>query len=180
MSFLDLAKKRYSCRDFKNDPVDQDKLEYILEAGRVAPSAKNAQAWHFIVVRERENLDQICSCYKKDWLKKAPCIIIICGDHDDAWRRPDGKDHTDIDVAIAVDHMTLAAADVGLSTCWVCNFDVMKCNDFLELPSQVEPVALLPLGYSNETKDPERHKRERKKLKDIVHPEKFIYKAFDI
>ena len=103
---------------------------------------------------------------------------MVCGDHREAWRRADGKIHTDIDVAIAVDHMTLAATDLGLSTCWVCKFDVMKCVKALDLPEGVEPVALIPIGYPEDEADVNRHEQLRKPLDEIVHWEKFYYKPF--
>lgn len=179
MDFIELAKKRYSCRKYKDKAIEAEKMEYVLNAGRVAPSAKNIQPWHYIVVSERENLDKICDCYKRDWIRSAPSIIIVCGDHDIAWRRPDGKDHTDIDISITIDHMVLAATEQGLGTCWVCNFDVMKCNEILDLPSQIEPIALIPIGYPDDTpKDTERHDKDRRSLFEIKHNEKFTYKVF--
>ncbi len=95
-------------------------------------------------------------------------LIVACGDHRLAWKRRDGKDHCDIDVAIAVDHMTLAAAEIGLGTCWICSFDVPRCAKLLNLPANLEPIALLPIGYPAETKSPDRHTTERKPLEQIT------------
>lgn len=173
MSFLELAKKRCSVRSYQDRPVEEDKLMQVLEAGRVAPSAVNFQPWFFVVLREEEQRKKVAETYARDWIKEAPVLIAICGDHGRSWRRPDGKDHCDIDVAIAIDHMTLAAAELDLGTCWICNFDVMKCHKILNLPHQLEVIALLPLGYPADKADPGRHDSKRKKMEEIVHWNEF-------
>ncbi|WHH58852.1 nitroreductase family protein [Petroclostridium sp. X23] len=173
MVFIELAKKRYSVRSYKNIPVEREKILEILEAGRVAPSAVNFQPLRFIVVQDEQVKKDIISTYPREWIKSAPAIIVICGDHSTAWRRADGKDHCDIDAAIAIDHMTLAAADLGLGTCWVCAFNSMQCHKILKLPSNLEVIALLPLGYPMDQADSERHSQKRKKIEDIVHWDKY-------
>ena len=173
MEFIQLAKLRYSCRNYDSKPVEQEKLDLVLEAGRIAPSAANLQPWHFIVVRQKENLDKIWKVYHRDWFMTAPCVIILCGDHYLSWKRKDKKDHCDIDVAIAADHMTLQAADLSLGTCWICNFDVRLCSELFNLPSNLEPIVLLPLGYPLDQSDPDRHGSKRKPFKDIVSNEQF-------
>lgn len=172
MEFLTLANKRYSCRNYQAAQVENDLLMKVLEAGRVAPSAVNFQPWHFIVIREALNREKVCSCYKREWLRTAPVIIVICGDHSASWKRGDGKDHCDIDIAITVDHMTLQAAELGLGTCWVCNFDANKLSGLMNLPDNLEPVVILPLGYPAENQDTIRH-TQRKSIEAIVHWENF-------
>jgi nitroreductase len=147
MSILDIAKKRYSVRSYLEKEVERDKLVQILEAGRIAPSAVNYQPIHLLVITDQKEKEKVAEAYPRDWFKKAPVIIVACGDHSKSWKRNDGKDHCDIDVAIAIDHMTLAATDLGLGTCWVCAFDAKRCHEILELPEHLEVVALLPLGY---------------------------------
>jgi nitroreductase len=147
MSILDIAKKRYSVRSYLEKEVERDKLVQILEAGRIAPSAVNYQPIHLVVITDQKEKEKVAEAYPRDWFKKAPVIIIACGDHSKSWKRNDGKDHCDIDVAIAIDHMTMAATDLGLGTCWVCAFDAKRCHEILELPENLEVVALLPLGY---------------------------------
>ena len=169
MSFLELAKRRYSVRSYKEIPVEEEKLKQVLDAGRVAPSAMNFQPLHFVVAQDEEMRKKITSTYHKDWILQAPVIMVICGDHSKSWRRPDGKDHCDIDAAIAIDHMTLAAADLGLGTCWVCMFNAMQCHRILDLPSHMETIALLPLGYPAGEGDVNRHGTKRKNLKEMVH-----------
>jgi len=170
MSFLELAKKRYSVRSYKPDPVPEEDLKYVLEAGRIAPSAVNYQPWQFLVFREKDNLKGIHELYHRDWFKQAPVVIILLADHTQSWHRSaDGKDHADIDVAIAADHMTLAAAEKKLGTCWICNFDKAKTVNHLQLPDHLEPVVFLPLGYPNDTTDVNRHQIKRKPFEEIVH-----------
>ncbi|MCY1723239.1 nitroreductase family protein [Prolixibacteraceae bacterium Z1-6] len=166
MDFFQLAKSRFSVRKYKTTPVEDDKLLKVLEAGQVAPSAVNFQPWHFIVVTETETLEKIHQTYQRDWIKKAPVIIVAGADHSQSWKRSsDGKDSADIDIAIAVDHMTLMATELGLGTCWVCNFSVKKCSEVLKLPSHIEPCVLIPLGYP----DIENAPKKRKSLSEFVH-----------
>ena len=167
--FITLAKARYSCRNYEARPVEQEKLELILEAGRVAPSAVNFQPWHFYVIREPDELKQFHAAYHREWFRTAPCVIVICADHSRSWKRKeDGKDHADVDAAITTDHMTLQATELGLATCWICNFDPRATRDLLSLPPQTEPVIILSLGYPEDASDPHRHAEKRKDLSEIV------------
>lgn len=100
MNFLELVKARHSVRSYVERPIEQSKLDYILECVRLAPSAVNFQPWKFAVVTEKNLLDAVKSTYPREWIKTAPCIIVACGNHDAAWHRKlDDKDHTDVDVA---------------------------------------------------------------------------------
>jgi len=165
MSFLELVKNRYSVRDYKDIPVEREKILQVLEAARNAPSACNLQPCKFIVLTDEKIKSQIAEAYPRDWFMKAPVIIAACGDHSISWKRNDGEDHCDIDLGIVVEHIALAAADIGLGTCWVCAFDAEKCHEILELPDNLEVVALLPMGYSREEKIPE---KKRKSIDEIV------------
>lgn len=166
MSFIELAKRRYSVRNFKADPVEEEKILQILEAARLAPSAVNYQPYRFIVATEQKVKDNIAESYPREWFKKAPVVIVVCGDRTLSWKRgTDRKDHMDIDAAIATEHMALAAAELGLGTCWICAFDVKKCHDILGLPDHMEPVALLPVGYPESKEIPV---KKRKELKNLV------------
>lgn len=169
MSFLDIAKNRYSCRKYDARRVEEEKLMLVLEAGRVAPSAVNFQPWHFYVMQETDDLERFYGAYHREWFRTAPCVIVICADHSQSWKRKaDGKDHGDIDAAITTDHMTLQATGLGLATCWICNFDVERTRELLKLPEYLEPVVILPLGYPLDETDPERHSEKRKPLSEIV------------
>lgn len=148
-------------------PSDQ-LLMQVLEAARIAPSAANLQPWHFVVVKDETLLVEIKSCYKREWLQSAPAVIVACGNHADSWKRDDGKDHCDIDLAIAIDHLTLAATENGLGTCWICKFDAKRTADILQLPEHWEAIALIPIGFPDAEPDPERHDKLRKKPDQIV------------
>jgi len=169
MTFRDLAEARFSLRNYDSRPVEQEKIDCLLECVRLAPSAVNFQPCVFYVVTDQVLLAQLQDCYNRDWFKTAPMCIVACGNHQQAWHRKlDGKDHTDIDVAIAVDHLTLAAVDMGLGSCWICNFDAQKCAQVLDLLEGVEPIAMVPIGYAATD---ERPLKKRKS-----HDELFVYK----
>ena len=166
MNFLELTKKRYSARSYTSDVIEQEKLDYILECARFAPSAVNYQPWHFIVVKSDENRAKLNECYPRQWFATAPLYIVICTDIDVAWKRQsDSKSHADIDAAIAIEHICLAAAEQGIGSCWVCNFDleIFKSN-FSLLPSQY-PVAIVTMGYVEKSPD---GTSKRKELSEIV------------
>lgn len=170
MDFLQLAKSHFSVRKYKSTSVEEEKLLKVLEAGQVAPSAANFQPWHFIVVEEKDTLEKLYLGYNREWIKQAPIIIVVCADHSQSWKRAaNSKDSADIDIAIAVDHMTLMATELELGTCWICNFDVKKCSEILGLPKHIEPAVILPLGYP----DTEMPIKKRKPLLEIVHRNSF-------
>ncbi len=170
MSFLELAKKRFSVRKFKSTPIKDEDLNYILEAGRIAPSAVNYQPWQFIVIADKNKNDEVNALYQRDWFNEAPVVIILIADHSLSWhRKEDGKDHADIDIAIAADHMTLAAAERDLGTCWICNFEVRKTKEYFGLPDHLEPAVFLALGYPELDADMARHTKQRKPQSEIVH-----------
>ncbi|HBG09408.1 MAG: nitroreductase family protein [Limnochordia bacterium] len=164
-SFFDLVAQRYSVRTFSQEPVEKDKILQILEAARLAPSAVNYQPWRFIVATDEDLKAEICQAYRGEWLRNAPVIIVACADHEQSWKRRDGKDHCDVDIAIAVDHLILAATELGLGTCWVCAFDAERLHAILDLPEHVEPIVLIPLGYPGEGPVP---MKKRKALEEIV------------
>ena len=148
MNFLELARRRCSVRQYSDRAVEPEKMDYVLEAARMAPSAVNKQPWHILLIKSEEKRQQLQSCYDREWFKQAPLYLIICGNHAESWKRAeDGKDHVDVDVAILTEHLCLAAAEQGLGTCWVCNFNVTRCKQLFDLPDNLEPIVLLPLGY---------------------------------
>lgn len=147
MTFKELCQARYSVRSYADQPLDAEKLEYIKECARLSPSAVNLQPWRLRMVSDAEGLSKLCSCYKRDWIRTAPAIIIVSVVKDEAWtRRIDGKYHGDIDAAIITEHICLAAAEQGLGTCWVCNFDSARCHELFSLPGNEEAVVLIPIG----------------------------------
>ncbi len=174
-NFKDIAKSRYSCRSYSNKPVSKETIENVLECARIAPSATNAQPWRYVVVTQEPLRQQITDCYARSWLKSAPVIIVACGDYSASWRRADGKDHCDIDLAIGIDHITLAAANLGLGTCWICKFDAIKCAELLKLPRNIAPVALIPLGYPEDKNNYSEKHLVRKSLDEIVSWEGYSF-----
>lgn len=167
MEFLELVKKRYSVRAYAECKVEREKLDYVLECARLAPSAVNRQPWHLIVAESADVRARLCDCYHNEWLKQAPVIIAVCVDNNAAWtRQNDGKNHADIDGSIITEHICLAAAEVGLGTCWVCNFDYAATIEALGLPENEHPVVLIPIGYPADTAS-ERH-TSRKAITAIV------------
>lgn len=160
MNFSKLARKRYSVRNYLSTPVEKEKIIHVVEAALLAPSAVNFQPWKFVAVTEPALLSKLQDCYHRDWFKLAPACIVAIGDHDKGWHRPkDGKDYTDIDVAIAIDHLMLAATEAGLGTCWICHFNADACSDLLNLPANFEPIALIPIGYPASEVVPEKKRK---------------------
>lgn len=160
MNFLDLIRTRHSVRSYAPQPVEDEKIAYLLECARLAPSACNRQPWHFVVVRDEAVRRALHGCYDRAWFASAPLYIVACADPSRAWTRPaDGKLHADIDAAIAAEHLCLAAAEQGLGTCWVCNFDPGRCREAIALPEPLLPVAIFPVGYPAQTEAPAEKKR---------------------
>lgn len=170
-NFLELCGQRYSCRGYSDQTVGRDAILQVIEAARTAPSACNRQPWHFLIVTEKEGREAIAECYNRDWIRSAGTFIICLGNHSEAWHRADGKDHTDVDISIATEHICLQAADLGLATCWVCNFDIEKLRKAFAIPENLEPIAIIPLGYP--AKDSVISEKKRKTINDIVSWEKF-------
>ena len=174
MSFLDLAKKRYSTRAYTDRAVEQEKLDVILEAGRIAPTARNIQPQRIIVVQSEQGLAKV---QKAAEIYHAPMALIVCTDTDEVWMRPDDdKKVTDIDASIITDHMMLAATDLELQSVWICRFNEAIIREEFDLPDNLTPVNILAIGYRNEekwkAKLPERHDKERKALSETVFYEK--------
>ena len=119
-----------------------------MECARLAPSAVNAQPWKFLIVQSPEKKALLRQCYNREWFATAPVYILALRDTSRSWKRTfDGKDHSDIDVAIAFEHIMLAATEKGLGACWVCNFDTALCHELFHLPANMIPVAMTPVGY---------------------------------
>jgi nitroreductase len=172
-NFIDLAQSRYSCRSYSNQELSKELVEQVINGARIAPSATNAQPWKFVVITKSPLREQILSCYSGSWLSTAPVIIIACGNHSVSWRRADGKDHCDIDLAIAIDHLTLAATELGLATCWICKFNAIRCAEILKLPSNFSPIAIIPLGYPAEKNNYSERHLVRKPIEEIITWEGF-------
>lgn len=149
MDFLSIAISRYSVRSYTDKKVDSEKLDKILLAAQMAPTAANLQPFKLIVVQNEEGLKKIGRAVN---IFGAPLAIIVCSDHSKAWTRPfDGKSTSDIDAAIITDHMMLEATDLGLGSVWVCYFKPDVIRSEFALPDELEPVNILLIGYAKNT-----------------------------
>jgi nitroreductase len=169
MTFIDIVKNRYSVRDYKQTPIEKEKLLRILEVVKWAPSACNNQPCYCIVISDNAGKQSLRPAYNRDWFVNAPIIIAVCVDFTSAWRRSDGVSYGKIDAAIVMDHLTLAATEIGLGTCWIGAFKADEAKKALSLPENVEPVAFTPLGYPKQ----EMPIRKRKSLEEMVLWESF-------
>ncbi|RLD33999.1 MAG: nitroreductase [Bacteroidetes bacterium] len=152
MEFYELIKTRESIRDYDPEkPVSKELLMHILEAGRLAPSAGNRQPWTFVIVSSQEKLAEVRECYHKDWFKQAPHVLVVVGDKTKSWVRPyDGYNSIETDLAIAMDHMILAAANEGVGTCWIIAFDYDKLAKAVGLKENEVIYCITPLGYPHD------------------------------
>ncbi len=169
MEFSNLIASRYSVRGFKPDAVEETQLLRVLEAARLAPTANNRQPFRLIVLRTAGRQHEMRRLYDRAWFAQAPLVICACAIPAQAWVRRDGRNYADIDVAIAMDHLVLAATDLGLGTCWIAAFDIGAVREILHLPREVEPIALTPLGYPAVPPGP----KDRQKLGALVRYEQW-------
>jgi nitroreductase len=175
MSFLDLARRRYSVRSYQPDPVPDELLALVLEAARVAPTAANRQPFRVIVIHTAAREAELRRIYDRDWFVSAPLILCVVAVRGEAWTRSmyDGRSHADVDAAIIMDHMVLAAADAGLGTCWIAAFDPAAAREVLGVPAEGEPMLFTPLGYPADTPAAAPRHAQRKALEDIVRFERW-------
>lgn len=167
MDFLTLAKKRCSTRAYTAQKVESEKLDQLLEAARVAPTAANRQPCKILAVQTEEGLEKVGKAAN---IYGAPLALIVCADHEKAWTRPfDQKQSCDIDASILTDHMMLQAADLGLGSVWICFFkpDVLRAE--FSLPDNMEPINILAVGYAAEPfTSPDRHSETRNPIQELV------------
>jgi nitroreductase len=170
MNFQELIKKRYSVRAYKPDPVEEDKLDRVLEAARVAPTAANRQAFRVIVVETAKRKADLRRVYGRDWFVQAPLVLCVCAVPSEAWvRKADGWNAAEVDATIVMSHIVLAAAEEGLGTCWIAAFDPAAAREVLGLPLEVIPSAFTPLGYAADSPLP----KKRRPLGDLVRRERW-------
>ena len=167
MDFFELAKKRYYCRSFCDKKVEKEKLEKILEAGRVAPTACNFQPVRILVLQDKRQLEKLSECTPYGW--NAPVIMIVCYDQTISWKRKyDGKDEGIVDASIVTTHMMLEISDLGLGTTWIGSFDPEKVRKVYQIPEHYEIVSLLPIGYPNEESSPSITHGQRNSIDQFV------------
>jgi len=147
MDIVPEIRHRYSCRSYKPDPVDEQALERIIEAARIAPSARNFQEWRFVVVRDPELRSKLVSaCNNQQFVGQAPVVIAGCGLNNDYVMRC-GQYSTPIDVAIAMEHIALQAVREGLATCWIGSFFEDQVKKLLEIPEEARVIQVMTLGH---------------------------------
>jgi len=165
VNFQELIKKRYSVRAYKPNPVEGEKLDRILEAARLAPTAANRQAFRVIVIDTEEKKADLRRVYGRDWFVQAPLVLCVCAVPHEAWvRKADGWNAAEVDATIAMSHIVLAAANEGLGTCWIAAFDPAAAREVLGIPPEVIPSAFTPLGYPADSPGP----KKRLPLANIV------------
>jgi nitroreductase len=166
MDFGELIAKRYSVRAYKPDPVPEELLGKVLEAARLAPTAANRQPFQVYLVSTAGREEELRKVYQRHWFTQAPLVLCVCTLPAQAWVRVkfDGKCYADVDAAIVMDHMILAAVAAGLGTCWIADFNPVAARDALRLPEGVEPVLFTPLGFPAYKPKP----KERKPLAELI------------
>ena len=170
MSILEVIRKRYSCRAYQQKSVEPEKLDTILEAARLAPSARNFQDWRFVVVTEGEAKRRLAETTNRpDLFEKAGAIIAACSNSDYVMRC--GQAIGPIDVAIALEHICLQATELGLGTCWIGSFDPDKVRQILGIPDDIAVIELMTVGYPADSKP----KPKREPMEKIVSFEKWKF-----
>lgn len=165
MEFIDVINERYSVRGYWDKEVEKEKLEYVLNAATVAPTGVNSQPFKVYVIDTKKHKEALSKIYGAKWFVEAPYVLCVVAVVNEAWTRPwDQKNIADIDATIVMDHMILAARDVGLGTCYIGAFKKYEAHKFLNLKENEEPVLFTPLGYGNA----EPRETPRKELDEFV------------
>ena len=168
MTFQELVQTRYSVRAYKDTPVEEEKLRLILEAGRLAPSARNQQPQRIYVAKSKESIQKIASVCRFTF--GAPVMLVICYDLDRCWYNPMMPEYHsgETDAAVVCDQMMMQALDLRLGTCWVGHFNAQQISDVLELPKNHVVSAMLTIGYPAEDAEPGPRHWQKRDLADIV------------
>jgi len=170
MDFAQVIRQRYSVRAYQKREIPEDVLQRVIDSFALAPTAANRQPFGLVIIHTAGREQELARIYKADWFAKQPPIVVcVCAIPSQAWVRRDGKNYADVDVAIAMDHLILAATAEGLGTCWIGAFDPAAAKEVLGLPDGVEPIVFTPLGYPADTAPAKR----RKKVDDLVHLERW-------
>jgi len=166
MHVHEAMKKRKSVRSYLERPVEKEKIDKILEAAQIAPSAKNLQEWRILVVTDKDVRKRLAieSARNQMFVAEAPVVFVCCAETDKA-NMTCGHSRFTVDCAIAVDHMTLAAVEEGLGTCWIGAFTQEPVRKILDIPKDIEVFALLPTGYPT---DSSTVGKKRKSMDEIV------------
>ncbi|KPJ62444.1 MAG: nitroreductase [Planctomycetes bacterium DG_23] len=169
MNVSEVIEKRRSIRRYEDREIEEDKLRRVLEAGRLAPSASNVQEWKYVVVRDKELRQKLAAAAKgQAFVGHASAVIVGCAVRTDRVMSG-GQRAYPIDLAISMDHMTLAAVEEGLGTCWIGAFSEPEVKKILGIPEEVRVVCLLPIGYPAESPGP----KPRKSFEECVSWERW-------
>jgi nitroreductase len=169
MEVMEAIRLRRSIRGYKDKPVEEEKLNIVLESARLSPSAGNQQERKFIVVRDQATRQKLVDVsFGQKFVGQAPVVIVACATKTEHIM-PCEEPSYPIDMAIAIDHVTLSAVEQGLGTCWIGAFSQDVAKKLLNIPENMRVVALLPLGYPEEIPDP----RPRKSIGEVVVYEKW-------
>jgi len=167
MNFIELAKERFSLRTFDIKKIEQEKLDLILYAGQLAPTAGNCQPQRILIIESNEALAKLKDCTIYHF--NAPMALLVCANKDESHKRTyDGKVYSDIDSSIVATHMMLQATELGLGTTLVGNFDPIAVRNAFNIPSKVEPVCILPMGYPSKHAKPNPNHTKRKNISQTV------------
>ena len=161
MDFLTLAAERYSVRKFKNKPVEQDKIDKLIKAAQLAPTACNFQPQRVYVLNSEESLARLKNCTK--WHFDCPLAMIVCYDKNECWtRKYDNMQSGVVDASIVTTHIMLEAAEIGLGSTWVMSYNPEAVSSEFGLPENIESVAILVMGYPAVDAEPnERHSQTK-------------------
>ena len=168
MDLYEAIDKRYSVRNYQDCGIEDDKLGRVLDAGRVAPSAKNRQNWKFVVVKDPSTKSSLVEACEQPWMSSVPVIVAVVGTS--GRNMFCGVPADPVDCAIAIDHMTLAAVAEGLGTCWIGHFKQDECKALLNVPEEYTIIEMMTLGYPGED---DGSRRSRKAVDDVICYEKF-------
>lgn len=154
MDFLQLAAERYSVRSFSDRPIEPEKMEKILKAGQLAPTAVNFQPQKIYILKSKEVLQKIRSL--THFVYDAPMVLLFCADTTKVWRSAveRGYDTGEMDVSIVCTHMMLEAWELGIGSVWVRGFDTRMVRKAFDLPKHIKPICLLPIGYPSKDSVP--------------------------
>lgn len=168
MEYNEVIRSRESVRSYDPGlPLNPEMIKRIIDAGRVAPSACNNQPWKFLVVSSPEMLEKVKACYHREWFKRAPHILVVKGYRDQSWKRAyDGHNSIETDLAIAMTHIILSAANEGVGTCWIANFDPYILRQALSLKENEVVFGITPLGFPE--KGYQLSSKKRKPAEEIV------------
>jgi nitroreductase len=169
MDVFEAISKRRSIRKYKDTPVEDEKLEMMLEAARIAPSAANRQEWKFIIVKDKKTREKLVDAANgQKFVAEAPVTIVACSTESERIM-PCGQYAYTVDLAIAVSFMILEATEQGLGTCWLGAYDEEKVRNILNIPERIRVPAIFTVGYADETP----HQRPRKHLSEIISSERY-------